>query len=162
MRRQSIEPRIVKPDLAGTDGKPSADQIEQGRFAGAVRADQRVALTAADVQVHAANDLSGAEVLGDLDEFQAWGGHRSPRARAMSIRQDQTWGKAFASRTSQPPPPARQSSATSQGIAVSTLSSVPNSTKCLPCALPMVRNDSSSTRPTKPSSTISPGRNKRA
>src|ERR1700679_800077 len=97
MRRQSIEPRIVKPDLAGTDGKPSADKIEQGRFAGAVRADQRVPLTAADVQVHAANDLSGAEALGDLDKFQAWRGHRSPRARAMSIRPDQTRRNAFAS-----------------------------------------------------------------
>ena len=33
----------------------------------------------------------------------------------------------------------------------------PNSTRRLPCAMPMVRNDSSSTRPTKPNSTISPG-----
>ncbi len=47
----------------------AADQVEQGRFAGAVRADQRVALALRDGQIDVADHLGDAEGLLDAAQF---------------------------------------------------------------------------------------------
>ena len=44
MRRQTIQPDRVQPDLARGDREPATNEVEQRGLAGAVRTDQRVPL----------------------------------------------------------------------------------------------------------------------
>ena len=79
-------PLAVQPDLAGGDRKAAADQVEQRGLAGAVRADDRVALAARDVEADAADDLGRAETLASR-RCRLSGGRRScRRARAARVR----------------------------------------------------------------------------
>ena len=92
MRRQTVEPLRVQPDLARGDREPAADQVEQRGLAGAVRTDQRVPLAGGDVQADAADDLGLAEVLGDTSasESARAGSPRCHPVAAISIRPSQT------------------------------------------------------------------------
>ena len=58
-------------NLAGGDGEPTADQVEQRGLAGAVRTDQGMPLAGGNVEVDAANDLGLAKILGDLEPATA-------------------------------------------------------------------------------------------
>src|SRR6185312_4246302 len=77
VRRQAIDARRAKVYLAGRNGKSAADEIEQSRLAGPVRANQGVTLPGRDVQAHAANDLGGTEILAHIAQRDDWRGHRA-------------------------------------------------------------------------------------
>ena len=74
VRRQAVDRAAVQRDRARGDGKPPADQVEQRRLAGAVRADHGVALAARDVEVDAADDLGAAEALVHVAAARCAGG----------------------------------------------------------------------------------------
>src|SRR5271166_111375 len=157
MRRQTIEPRRIKSDLARRDRETATDQVKQRGLAGTIRSDQRVALTGGDTHAHAADDLGGAEILGHVGQCERRWVHRAPPGCAISIRPPQTRLKCLASVASQTPPASRQASEASHGTKLAMSMVWPNSARCLPSAMPMVRNDSSSTIPTKPNTMTRPG-----
>jgi hypothetical protein len=59
----------------------AADQVEEGRLAGTVRADHRVALALLDGEVHAVDDGGLAEALADVAQFEGGGHLRLPVLR---------------------------------------------------------------------------------
>ena len=61
----------VQPDRAGGRRIAAGDQVEQGRLAGPVRADDRMALAALDGQAQPADDLGPAEALRDSERASA-------------------------------------------------------------------------------------------
>jgi hypothetical protein len=60
----------VQFDVAGREREAAADQVEQRRLAGAVRADHGVAFALLDGEVHAVDDRGLAEALADVLEFE--------------------------------------------------------------------------------------------
>src|SRR5207249_4596472 len=63
----------VEPDRAPRWRETAADQVEQRRLAGAVGADERVALARRDIEGHAADDRRRAELLVDVAELERAG-----------------------------------------------------------------------------------------
>src|SRR5262249_5631814 len=61
--RQLADRNAVEPDFAGTGGEQSADQIEQGRFAGTIGTNDGVALAFGDGKIDAADDLGRPDAL---------------------------------------------------------------------------------------------------
>ena len=61
VRLQAVDALAVEQDLAAGRAEAAADEVEQGRLAGAVRADDRDALARRDREVGAADDLGLAE-----------------------------------------------------------------------------------------------------
>jgi hypothetical protein len=86
----------VRPPIAGRRNRicrrsaleVARDQVEQRGLARAVRADQRVALGAAQVEVHAADDLGRAEGLAQALRAEECGSlmRHLPRFRSVACR----------------------------------------------------------------------------
>ena len=57
-------------DASGGGSKNRAYEVEQGRFAGAVRADETANLALLDFQAHVVDGGEAAETLGDVVDFQ--------------------------------------------------------------------------------------------
>src|SRR5262249_61929985 len=70
----------------------SADQIEQRRLAGSIRADHGVALAERNREAHAPDDLGRTEILAQIVELDA-GIHASLRR----VRWISTWARCHAS-----------------------------------------------------------------
>ena len=81
MRRQTGDVRPVQGDCSRIRPKLAADDIEQRRFARAVRPDERMTLARLKRQVHVVDGLEAAEVPGDAFEHEA-GGRRFHYRRA--------------------------------------------------------------------------------
>src|SRR5262249_22487037 len=140
VRRHAVDAFAIELDLARGKPKPSAHQVEQRRLAGAVRADDGVALATGDLEVHVADDLHLAERLVDVAEAERDAGHARPRCGLSSlIKPSHTRRKDRASAPNHNVPTKRQPKATNQGINACSSILWPNSTSALPCAAPMVR-----------------------
>src|SRR5260221_12365681 len=84
----------VQRNLARAHRMQRADEMEEHRLAGAIGADQRMALAALDAQVHAAQDLGGTEALAHAGELEGGGAHRVPpsaSAAPTSAQRGATW-----------------------------------------------------------------------
>ena len=107
----------ARPDAA-------ADEVEQRRFAGAVRPDDRVPLALGDVERDAADDLHRAEALAKIEERKRRV-HPSPRKcrRALTAPQaSPTLGQSLKTRAV---PTANSATATIQGGGVEASTSKP-------------------------------------
>src|SRR4029453_15550923 len=62
-RRRAVDAPAVEEDLAAGGAEAAADEVEQGRLAGAVRADDRDPLARRDRELAAADDFGLAEPL---------------------------------------------------------------------------------------------------
>ena len=69
MRRMDIDRFVVKVDLTARQRMVAGQHLDQGRFAGAVIAEQADDLLAIDVEINAAQHLYAAEILVDINHI---------------------------------------------------------------------------------------------
>src|SRR6478735_11209321 len=150
----------IDRDLARGDRKASRDQVEKRGLAGAVGADDGMALAPGNAEVDATDDLGATKVLADVGELDGGRGHAiAPCSLILSITLSQRSLKPRASWRSHSAPRISAPSAITQGIGAVVSMRWPPILNVLPCAAPIVVKDASSTISTKPSMTISAGGN---
>src|SRR5579883_2751199 len=94
MRRNPRHILAVEGDRAGARPEEAADQVEEGRLAGAVRTDDGAQLAALDRHRHVAHGDEAAEILrdaADVEEahaaaFRRCRNPRSPRGKNITTR----------------------------------------------------------------------------
>src|SRR5262245_66356438 len=83
MRRHGGAVRSEIADAPRARGEIAADDLEQGRFAGAIGADQPYDLAFADRERHVAQRHHAAEVAGDAFHLERSRRHRGPPETAF-------------------------------------------------------------------------------
>jgi len=68
LRRTRLRPR--KLELAGVGSEGAGDDVDQGRLAGAVLAEQHVDLASPEVEIDIIQRQHAREALGDSDHFE--------------------------------------------------------------------------------------------
>ena len=99
-------------------------RLKQGRFAGAVRADDRMSLAARDLERDAADDLGRAEALAQVEQREGGGHAGRPNARRSFTTPQASPTRGQSSRRDATPAPNSRS-ATIQGRAVAESTSKP-------------------------------------
>ena len=81
VRAQRVDPRVAVADLAGGGAADAGEHVQTRRFAGAVRADDRVGRPGLNVERDVAQRSQAAEAHGDVAGAQCQGGGRPVVAR---------------------------------------------------------------------------------
>src|SRR5262249_57827705 len=105
-RAEIVDREAIEEDAAARGREPAADQVEERGLAGAIGADDGVALARGNVKAYSANDLGQPEALAHVLELQGeWLTGRAheayPSRSASSLSPSQTRPRARASRRSQ-------------------------------------------------------------
>src|SRR5208282_1664362 len=158
VRRQPGHVLAVELDRAGARGKAAADEVEQGRFSGAVRPDDGVALAGRHGQTDAANDRGSPEILVHVDELNRGRGHfalPAPWACAnASCQAAPTTGQVMRNNQN---PPAMSTAATAQGFALAASSATWKTEIVVPSVALTLRWYVISMRRMRPASSTSAG-----
>src|SRR3712207_3647337 len=78
----ATNPPSIEADLAGGWRVLTRDEVEQRRFPGAIRPDQRVTCSTQDGQICIVDDAARSEVLAYVAQLQP-GAHSAPRQRFL-------------------------------------------------------------------------------
>src|SRR6516165_4053611 len=126
MRRQTRDNLVLQKNAADRRHQVSADQIEQGRFARAIRSNQGVALALHDGQIDVADHRSIAETLLHSAQLKYTGGHAwNPFSRAPMCASSQAFATHLQVRRARTDPPPTSAAARSQINGLAALKCTP-------------------------------------